>query len=79
MWPVRDMNFFFFLLRLSRDKLKRYRATNCNISHDKEKLESCTHVEGGAGDHFKETEEMAATVEEVCISCLRIIILKILC
>ena len=25
MWPVRDMN-FFFLLRLSRDKLKRYRA-----------------------------------------------------
>ena len=37
------------------------------------------HVEGGAGDHFKEREEMTATVEEVCISCLRIIILKILC
>ena len=32
-----------------------------------------------AGDHFKEREEMASNVEEVCISCLRIIILKILC
>ena len=31
------------------------------------------------GDHFKEREEVVSNVEEVFISCLRIIILKILC
>ena len=54
MWPVRDMNFFFFLLRLSRNKLKRYYAIISQfIARQiatyhmvmKEKLESCMHVE----------------------------------
>ena len=55
MWPVRDMNFFFFfLLRLSRNKLKRYHAIISQfIARQiatyhmvmKEKLESCMHVE----------------------------------
>ena len=56
MWPVRDTKFFFFffLLRLSRNKLKRYHAIISQfIARQiatyhmvmKEKLESCMHVE----------------------------------
>ena len=76
------------MLRLSRNKLKRYhaiillvyRATNCNISHGHEREAGKLHARGErAGDHFKEREDMASNVEEVCVSCLRIIILKILC
>ena len=57
-WPVKDITIIFFLLKLSRDKFKLsrdnfelsrdnlsvYRAINCNISHEKEKLERCMHV-----------------------------------
>ena len=88
MWPVRDTNCFFFCAKiiaqqiktLSRNNQSVYRATNCNISHGHEREAGKLHARGErAGDHFKEREDMASNVEEVCVSCLRIIILKILC